>query len=191
MKKLSVRLGGLGALLIAIPIMYRIHEDDIFNPASYFLWSLLSLICFVTLIRAGNGGHTMMMGYFFSDISIAIYSYVKSGRASLGSFEWFIIVITALCAVLYIFCEMQKNFKPAIIANASACFIAGFPQIADSFRNPYQMSLVICGLYMLISSLAFYGEKPTLNGRLIPGLSIIYWILIIVGLLIARFLRPL
>lgn len=185
MKNLLVKMSGIGALLICLPVMYRIHQGDSFNPASYFLWSLLTLVCTVTLIRSKKGGHTMMIGYFFSDISIGIYAYVKSGRASFGQFEWFVIGLTLICICVYVACELRKSFRPAVIVNATACMIAGLPLLVDSIRNPTQMSLVICWLYILVSVFGYYGER-TFDGKLIPGLSIIYWIVIIGGIMIAR-----
>ena len=190
MKNFCLRLSGLGALFICIPVIYRISKGDIFNPASFFLWGLLSLVCAVVLIRAKKGGHILVIGYFFSDLLIASYAYIKSGKASFGNFEWLIIILTCICAGLYAWCEFRGDFKPAVITNATACMVAGIPQIVDSFRKPYQMSLVICGIYTLISVLNYYGEQPNLNGRLLPGLSILYWIVIIGGVIIARSFLP-
>ncbi len=185
MQKWLVRLSGLGALLISIPVMYRIHEGDRFNPVSYFLWSSLALICTITLIRAKKGGYMLMGGYVLSDASVGTYAYFHGGSSSLGKFEWFITALVMICAALYVWCESRKNFKPAVIINGTACIIAGIPVIADSFQNPHQMSLVICYLYLLISAMAYYGER-SFNGKFIPGLSIGYWILIIGGIAILR-----
>ncbi|MEK7642147.1 MAG: hypothetical protein AAB365_04145 [Patescibacteria group bacterium] len=196
MKDLCVKLSGIGALLICIPVMWRISQGDVFNPASYFLWSLLSLVCVLVLLRDKKGGHTMMIGYVASDFLIGFYAYRKLGKASFGSFEWLIVALTGVCVCIWLWCEhvarrdKKQDFKPSVITNTVACMIAGIPQIIDSFKNPYQVSFVICAFYMLVSGLAYYGEKPTLNGRLLPGVSIIYWIIMIVGLIIARSIAP-
>lgn len=185
MKNLCVKLSGVGALLICVPVMYRIAAGDMFNPMSYFLWSFLSLICGVVLIRAKKGGHTMMAGYFFSDFSVGIFAYVKSGKASFGGFEYFVAALTVACICIYVWCELRKSFKPAVISNAIACVIAGIPLMVDALQNPNRMSLFIANSYLLISLLAYYGEQ-TFNGKLIPGLSVVYWIIILVGVTVQR-----
>lgn len=181
-----VKLGGLGALLVCIPVMWKIHQGDRFNPVSYYLWTLLSLVCTVVLVRAGKGGVTMMGGYVLSDFSVATYAYIKSGQAVFGKFEWFIVSLTLVCAILYVWCESKKNYTPSVIVNAIACCVAGIPQIMDTFHDPYSMGFMICIMYMMVSVLSYYGEQPSLNGRLIPGVSIVYWIIMIVGILIGR-----
>jgi hypothetical protein len=187
MKNLCVKLGGLGALLMSIPVMWRIHEGDKFNPLSFILWSLLSLVCVVVLVRAKKGGHTMMIGYTVSDFMIGYYAYAKQGRVVFGNFEWFIVGLTIVCSCLYVWCELKKNFAPAVIMNAVACALAGIPQIDDIFKDPYQISFIICVLYASIAAISCYGEKPTLNGRLLSGFSVFYWVLIIVRISVARY----
>lgn len=185
MKELCVKLSGIGALLICIPVIYRISQGDLFNPASFFLWSLLSMVCTVVLVRAKKGGYAMMAGYVLSDLSIGICAYLKNGKASVGAFEWFIVVLTALCAAIYVSCEMKKSFTLSVVVNGIACMVAGIPLVVDSFREPYKVSFSIVALYMIVSSLGYYGER-NFNGKFIPGLSIIYWLVIVVGVLIAR-----
>lgn len=190
MKGLCVKMSGVGALLICIPVVYRIHAGDVFNPASYFLWAALSLVCFVVLLRAKDGGHTLLAGYFLSELIIGLYACVKSGKATLGKFEWFIVALTAACAAIYVWCEASsrkrglKAFKPSVIVNGIACMIAGMPLLVDSIRDPRKMSFTICALYIIISWLGYYGEK-TFNGKFIPGLSILYWAVIVVGMLVS------
>jgi hypothetical protein len=185
MKDLCVKLSGIGALLICLPVIYRISQGDMFNPASFLLWSMLSVVCVVVLVRAKKGGWVMMAGYALSDFSIGITAYLKSGKASIGGFEWFIVALTAFCAVIYVHCELRKSFKLSVIVNGIACMVAGIPVIVDSILNPYKVSFVIIGLYMAVSALGYYGER-NFNGKFIPGLSLIYWITIIGGVLIAR-----
>jgi hypothetical protein len=185
MKDLCVKLSGVGALLICIPVIYQISQGDMFNPASFFLWSLLSVICVIVLVRAKKGGWIMMAGYALSDLLIGIAAYLKSGRATIGTFEWFIVALTAICAVIYVSCELRKSFRLSVIVNGIACMVAGIPLIVDSVRNPYKVSFYIIGLYMIVSLLGYYGER-NFNGKFIPGLSLIYWIIIVGGVLIAR-----
>lgn len=126
-----------------------------------------------------------MIGYFFADSSIGVYAYIKGGKASFGQFEWLIIAHTLTCAILYVICELRKNFRPAVILNGIACMVAGIPLVVDSFRNPHQMSYMVCFIYLIISSLTLYGERD-FNGKFIPKLSIGYWILVISGITVAR-----
>jgi hypothetical protein len=107
MKNTCVKLGGLGALLICLPVMWRIHEGDKFNPLSFFLWSALSVVCAIVLIRAKKGGHTMVLGYVLSDFLIGFYAYLKSGRIEFGKFEWFIVALTTVCAVFFEICSKR------------------------------------------------------------------------------------
>ena len=183
---MCIKLGGIGALLICLPVMWEIHQGDRFNPVSYFLWTFLSLICTIVLIRAKKGGWVMMAGYVLSDCAVGLYAYAKSGKAEFGHFEWFIVALTAICACLYVWCEKKNNFTPAVITNAIACVLAGIPQMIDSFKNPAQVNITIACLYVGISGISCYGERPTLNGRLISGLSVIYWLIIIANTTIAR-----
>ena len=183
---MCVKLGGLGAVLICIPVIWAIHQGSRFNPVSYFLWTFLSIVCTVVAIRAKKGGWMMMAGYTVSDFAVGLYAYIKSGRAEFGRFEVFIVTLAAICACLYVWCELKKNFTPAVITNATACLLVGIPQMIDAFKSPDQVNLKIAYLYVAISGVTFYGETPTLNGRLIPGLSTIYWLVIIVATAIVR-----
>lgn len=180
MKDLLVKLGGLGALLICIPVIWRISQGDIFNPVSFLLWSSLSLVSAIVLLRAKNGGHTLMFAYWLSDLSVGVSAWIKTGKIRFGYFEAFIVVLIMVCVFLWLWCEKRNNLKPSVIANASALMIAGIPQFLDIFRDPSSVSLVICWLYLIISAFSYIGEKPTLNARLIPGLSVIYWIPIMI-----------
>jgi len=179
MKDLCVKIGGLGALLVCLPVIWRIYEGDAFNSVSYVLWSALSLVCTIVLIRAKKGGHTLMACYVLSDLLIGVYAYVHTGQAHFGGIEWFIVALAAGCASVYVWCEYRKNFRPAVIMNGASLVVAGIPQMVDSFRHPEHVSILICSLYVLISAFSYYGEKPTLNGRLIPVLSMVYWLVII------------
>lgn len=185
MKDLCVKLSGIGALLISIPVIYRISKGDNFNPASYFLWGLLSIVCTVVLIRAKKGGYMIMAGYVLSDFCIGIAASLKNGTFSFGQFEWFIVAITLICAVVYVICEVKKSFTLSVIINGLACMIAGIPLVVDSWKNPYKISFTIIGLYTLVSSLGYYGER-NFNGKFIPGISIIYWIILTGGVIFAR-----
>lgn len=185
-KKWCVRAGGALALLVCIPILWRIHEGDILNPMSYFLWSFLSLICAVSLIRAKEGGATMVLGYIFSDFSIGLYAYKKSGKAEFGRFEWIIAALTILCVFMYMVCEKRKRYTPSVILNTTACIIAGVPLMIESFQSPYSISYLVCFLYLCVSGLTFFGEQPNLKAKLLPGASIVYWIIIVIGLVFLR-----
>ncbi len=178
MKDLCVKLSGLGALLTAFPVMYSISKGGIFNSASYFLWALLALVCGVILFRGKKGGYTMMIGYVISDGAIGIYAYIKSGRATFETFEKFVMLLTALCAAVYIFCEVKKNFKPAVVVGGLAIVVAGIPQLLNSFQDPQRVSFAIGGFYIFLSSLGLYGEK-NFEGKFVQLLSVLYWTMLL------------
>ncbi len=121
-----------------------------------------------------------MVGYIFSDLIIGLCAYYKSGTLNFGNFEAFISVLTIMCLAMYVWCESRKKYRPAVIVCATAAIVAGVPQVVDSFNNPSQVSILICSLYILVNFLSYYGDRPTFEARLIPGLSIIYWVTIIV-----------
>ncbi len=185
MKDLAVKLSGIGAVLICIPVMISISKGDAYNPATYFLWGLLSIVCTIVLWRAKRGGHVLLAGYTVSDLTIGAYAYAKSGRASFGSFEWYVAGLVVVCIIAYVWCEHRGKFTPSVIINGIACMIAGIPLIVDSFHDPHKFNFVNAVIYLALSSLGFYGEK-NFNGKFIPGLSIGYWILAMIGVLIAR-----
>jgi hypothetical protein len=187
-KNLCVKISGLGALLICLPIIYRIWQGDQFNPASFFLWSGLSVVCTIVLWRAKKGGHVLLGCYVLSDLTIAICALLKQGQMTFGKFEWFVAGITIACTGLYLWCESRKKYTASVVSNGIACIIAGIPQAIDSLQNPEKANLVIVMLYTFISGLAYYGEK-NFNGKFIPGLSVLYWIFITIGVLIARHSR--
>lgn len=126
-----------------------------------------------------------MGGYILSDLAIGTYAWIKRGQASLGPFEWFIIGLTSVCACIYIWCRYKQNFKPAVIVNGIACFISGAPVVVETYEQPRQMSYTICGMYLLVSALAYYGEEK-FSGKFIPGLSLIYWTIVISIMVILR-----
>jgi hypothetical protein len=184
MKNLCVKLSGIGALLTCIPVIYRIDQGDIFNPASYFLWCALSLVCTFVYIHTKEGGHVIMAGYFLADLSVGIYAYIKSGKAHFGAFEWFVGFMTMACIALYVLCRLRKSMMPAVVASGGACIIAGIPLLVDTFRDPSGMSYSICWMYTALSVIAFWGGD-TFQSRFVPTLSVFYWGAIIVRLVIA------
>jgi hypothetical protein len=185
MKSLAVKLSGIGAVLICIPVMISINKGDAYNPASFFLWALLSVVCTIVLWRAKKGGHVLMAGYTVSDASIGTYAFVKSGKAIFGTFEWCIAGLVVVCIAAYLWCESRKKFTPSVIINGIACMIAGIPLIVDSFHSPHTFSFMNSTIYLTLSSLGFYGET-SFNGKFIPGLSMAYWIVAMVGVFILR-----
>ena len=186
MKNLCVKLSGLGAALMCFPVIWRVHEGDALNPVSYLLWSMLSLVSTIVLLRAKKGGATLMAGYIFSDLAIAAYIFVHKGRYVFGAFEQVIVVMTMVCTLFYLRCKSKGNLTPSVILNALTILCAGIPQVVDIFEHPFHMSYFICVLYFLISTLSYYGEQPTLHARLIPGISILYWIVVVIGMMLMR-----
>jgi hypothetical protein len=178
MKKMCVQLSGIGALLICAPVVYRILQGDSFNPTSYFLWSALSVLCSTVLYRAGKGGHVMMIGYTLSDLIIAIASCIKKGQMVFGKFELFVVILTTICAAVYVRCEVKKSYTASVILNGIACIVAGVPFFWESIQDPQGVSLWISCSYAIISSLGYYGET-SFNGKFIPGISVVYWLAII------------
>jgi len=185
MKTLATQISGIGAVLICLPVMLDINRGGAYNPATFFLWALLSVVCTITLWRAKKGGHILMMGYTISDFSIGLYASIKSSKPSFGPFEWFTAALVVICIVIYVWCESRKQLTPSVIINGLACIIAGVPLIVDSFREPHKFGYGIAGAYIALSGLGFYGES-TFNGRFIPALSVVYWIVAVVGVTIAR-----
>ncbi|NBQ47174.1 MAG: YHYH protein [Sphingobacteriia bacterium] len=122
MKDLAVKLGGIGAVLVCIPVMISISKGDAYNPTSFFLWSLLSVVCAIVLWRAKKGGHVMFIGYVISDFLIGSYAYAKSGKASFGTFERYVAALVVACIIAYVWCEYRKKFTPSVIINGTAMF---------------------------------------------------------------------
>ncbi len=184
-KDLAVKLSGIGAVLVCIPVMISISKGDAYNPTSFFLWSLLSVVCAIVLWRAKKGGHVMFIGYVISDFLIGSYAYAKSGKASFGTFERYVAALVVACIIAYVWCEYRKKFTPSVIINGTAMMIAGFPIIVDSFREPQKFNFVNAWIYLTLSGLSLYGER-NFNGKFTPGLSVTYWIVAIVGVLVLR-----
>jgi hypothetical protein len=176
-------MGGLGAFLICIPVIWSIYRGDKYSATSYFLWSIMSVVVTVVLIRAREGGYTIMAGYVLSDFSIGLYVYLKDKTVTFGYFEAMVAVLTLMCLCMYVWSERRKRFRPAIVMCAIAAIVAGIPQIFYSFAHPFSTSLTICFLYIIVSALSYYGDKPTFEARLIPALSIVYWMVIIFGVI--------
>jgi hypothetical protein len=128
-------------------------------------------------------GYTIMAGYVLSDFSIGLYVYLKDKTVTFGYFEAMVAVLTLMCLCMYVWSERRKRFRPAIVMCAIAAIVAGIPQIFYSFAHPFSTSLTICFLYIIVSALSYYGDKPTFEARLIPALSIVYWMVIIFGVI--------
>lgn len=192
LQKVCRGLGVVGALAIALPILLKIHGGEtIFNPLSYFMWSSLSVLAAVVLYRAGEGGWQLMAAYWGSDFAIGLYGYLKAGTLKFGWFEGFVIGLVLVCTIIWLRCEAkkqhsgQKDYKASVIANAAAMMLAGIPQIGDAWRKPNELSMFVAGGYIAVSVASYLGESK-FNGRLIPGLSVVYWIVIIVPVLYLR-----
>lgn len=192
LQKLSQGLGVVGALAIAFPILFKIHEGEtIFNPLSYFMWSSLSVLAAVVLYRAGEGGWQLLAAYWASDFSIASYAYFKARKLEFGWFEGFVIGLVAVCTIIWLRCETkrrysgQTDYRASVIANATALMLAGVPQVWDAWKKPNEVSMFIAWSYIGISVASFFGESK-FNGRLVPGVSIVYWIVIMIPVLYLR-----
>lgn len=185
-RNLCVNLGGWGAFLICLPVIWSIYNGDKYSATSYFLWSLLSIVVTVVLIRARRGGYKIMLGYVLSDFSIGFYAYLKDRSLTFGYFEAMIATLTVMCLIMYVWSERRERFRPAVIMSAIAAIVAGIPQIFYSFAHPFSTSVTVCALYIIVSMLSYYGDKPTFEARLIPGLSVVYWLVIVVGVFYYR-----
>ncbi len=183
LKRLFVTMSGVGALLIALPVMYRIYKGDVFNPITYLLWAGFSVLCTYVLVRDKQGGHVMMIGYCISDLAIGLYALYKGNAATIGTFDCFVVGLVVFCALVYLRCAARHDLRLSIITNATACIIAGLPLLWNSIKNPQQMSFMVCFAYLAVSGFGYYGEK-SFNGKLIPGVSIVYWVICIGGMAI-------
>jgi hypothetical protein len=194
MKNICAILSRWGAGLITILVLYAVYQGYLFNPLAYLLYAMLSFIAAWVYLRAERGGHQIMFVYGFGDGMIGLYSAYKSKAMSFGTSEATVLVLIVVSIAVYLWCELQgqkrglKEFMPAVAMNGVSICLVNVFFFLDIVKHPEGANLFVFFLYIIISSLAWYGEE-SFNAKLVPRISIMSWIIIINGVLISGALR--
>lgn len=168
-RNLTLSGGGLAALMF-IPIIIDASKGASFNPLSFFLWSGLSLVLTMVLMRSGESW-ILPASWVVSDIivGIALLTYFRQS-ATIGLHEITVMILIVICTILWI---TSKTWV-ATIACTSALTLAAVPQAIDIYQHPEHASWRIWAIYFISNTLAFFGGKTwSIEDRLPAGVSMV------------------
>lgn len=161
--------GGLLAFLLYIPLIRGILNGKVKqNFAAWFLWVSLDTILLVsTIIEKGN---FLLLVFYVIGGSLVTASLLYKKLFKWTWFEWFILALVIICLVVW----NMSGSKTAIVASTLAVFIAGVPQIVESWIKPDRQSGLIYMGYVVANFLSLLGGKGwTIEERFYPATCVV------------------
>ncbi|HAE36402.1 MAG: hypothetical protein UR85_C0001G0003 [Candidatus Nomurabacteria bacterium GW2011_GWF2_35_66] len=168
-------IGGVIGLLVDIPLVIGILKGKIIqNYVTYFLWGVLDVIIFATIIFQNGKNFWLSLFYAVGSFTVAIFLVFK-GQTKWTRIESMVIFLIIICMIIW----WQIGSKAANIAAVVALGIASIPQILDTIKNP---NFTPTGIYLIYSFAAFLsfvgGENWNVKDKLYPGGALVLSILI-------------
>jgi hypothetical protein len=160
-------VGGVGALLLFIPMAFQILKDNGAGQsfATWFLWAVMdSILAGSTIVRHGN--YFLPLGFAIGGVAMTILLLAKR------KFAWTRLdtVIAALVVLCLIAWEIS-GARAAIVASTLATSIATIPGLVELWRNPQRIIGNLWGAYAFTNFLAFLGGTAmTIEERFTPAI---------------------
>ncbi len=161
--------GGLLAFLLYVPLIRGIMRGEVKQSvAAWMLWVFLDAIAMVsTIIERGN---FLLLVFYVIGGSFVIASLLYKKLFKWTWFEWLILALVIICLVVW----KMSGSRTAIVASTLAVFIAGVPQIVESWRKPDKQTGYIYIGYVVANFLSLMGGKGWLiEERFYPGVCVI------------------
>lgn len=170
MKKYLTLSGGIIAGLMFIPIIVDAIRGASFNPVSFLLWSGLSLVLTLVLIKSGDSW-ILPACWVVSDCIVGtVLLFGLHQKATFGTHEIVITVLIVVCTVVW----LTSKTWVATVACTTALVLAALPQTFDIYRHPEHASWKIWAIYFVSNTLAFLGgQRWNIEDRLPAGISMV------------------
>lgn len=183
MKNIFITISIILGIIPQLMVMWGIYKKTMkLSFSTYFVWFLLNLIISIASIVT-HGNYFLSLTYVSLNLIIALMVVYRERTITFPKWEKFVIALSILCMVVWYF----TNGMYAIIAAASASFIAGIPQLVVVYKHPELTSLVVWLLGTLAPLFSvFGGANWSIVERFYPTVFFTYGVF---GLLILFFKR--
>lgn len=151
--KLSMA-GTVLSICLYIPLLVGIYQRKITQSfATWILWVLLDAIALATtLVKHGN--YAVLASYVCGG-TIVWVSLLVMKQFRWGLKEWLTLGMVLICLIIWYF----SGPTGALVASTIAVFLAGWPQLKESWLEPDRhMALIYLG-YALANFLSFSARK--------------------------------
>ncbi len=158
--------GGVGALVLFIPMAVRILKDAGAGQsfATWLLWAMLDSILTISLFLQ-HGNFLLPFGFAAGGIALTILLLVK-GHFAWGRLDSVILMLVLGCLVGW----RMGGARMATVAATLGICVAGIPGLVELWRNPQRKVGNVWGWYVLANGLSFLGGTAmTLEERFAPG----------------------
>lgn len=166
--------GGILAFLLYIPLIRGILKGEVKQSfATWTLWVLLDAIALVsTILEKGN--FLLLVSYVIGG-TLVTATLIHKKQFKWTWFEWLTLALVIVCLVVW----KVSGSKTAIVASTLAVFIAGVPQIVESWQKPDKQTALIYFGYIIANSLSLMaGKSWTIEERFYPAVCVILCTLI-------------
>jgi hypothetical protein len=134
MKVIEIAIIFTGILPYILLVIAILNGSVKQNFATWILWLALDCIMLRGII-VQNGSPILYSVFTFGTLAVTIVIVIKK-QISWSKFESFVSLLVLLCMTVYV----TSGAYTATIATTVALFIAGIPQIVDTYRNPHTAS---------------------------------------------------
>lgn len=171
--------GGVGTLLLFIPMAMQILKDDGAGQsfATWILWAAMdSILAASTIIRHGN--FFLPLGFAIGGVAMTILLLSKR-RYSWALLDTIILALVVGCIITW---EIG-GARTAIVASTLATSIATIPGLIELWRNPQRVVGNIWGAYAITNFLAFLGGTAmTIEERFTPAIfTVLSFLMFVAG----------
>jgi hypothetical protein len=170
--------GGLGALVLYVPMAFRIIRDGGAGQsfATWLLWAALDTILTISLFFQ-QGNYLLPLGYAIGGIALTILLLAH------GQFAWSRTDNVFLVLVLGCLAGWKLGgARTATIAATLGVCVAGIPGLVELWRNPQRKVGNIWGWYVLANGLSFLGGTAmTVEERFAPAVFAVFSALMVVA----------
>lgn len=152
-------------------VMWGLYKKTMkLSFSTYFIWFLLNLIiCIASIIEHGN--YFLSLTYVSLNLIVASMILFYEKKVSFPAWEKFVILLCFVCMVIW----YLTGGVYAIIAGATASFIAGIPQFVVVYRNPHLTSALVWLLGTLAPLFSvFAGREWSIVERFYPMTFFLY-----------------
>jgi hypothetical protein len=146
--------GFIIAAILYVPLCMKVWRGQVKQSlATWGLWTALDAIAATSVFI--SGGAWAGIAFYVLGGCLVCFCIVKSKTFTWSRWDSFVTFLVVVCMVVW----SVSGLYPAIIASTLAVFIAGTPQIRDSWSNPWQDSVLTWFGFTVVNALWLIGGK--------------------------------
>lgn len=171
--KLSVVI----ALTLYLPLAWQILTKQVTqNLATFILWGSLDLVAAASMLL--QGGNWTLPAAYVGGCVIIIGCLIRVRSVKWTWFETAITVMVVICLVGW----KMSGARMATILSTIGVVLAGFPQLADSYKEPEKQPLLIYVGFVVVNGLSVAGGRAwTIEERFYPASCVVLCLAIVLA----------